>query len=385
MEHNHQDFDAGLIGGESQSAEFLNAEFPTDPHACVTETEAAFLASASLHRFLRRDSATIWHHANLCDCKRRLEVAGYQLRGIQLALRDLAGGPQNFPLPFADVSADDSIFLAQEYKGKIMNAPEHKNNDRRGSMLFALEQKEHEVPEKTLAARWVAKDTPLRSGAGLLIDAGSQCLFGYEQLTDRINEERFTHLRMLTSNQAVLESWTKNAAAQMRMPNLEIMGGIFDAQHLAFYGADQSRLAGFSPAAVLIGVSGVEFQPGKMLIGYHAGENERKSKQLLLRCRAKRRFILATPSKIGDTGGTYLDVLSEIDDPDPGAPLYLVTAAPPPGSAYETAFEEAKTTLRSEPMVKKLIEKKLVIHWVTVKEAADGQVSGDTETFPANK
>jgi len=441
--NNHIPFAAASIGyfdenhvshfaaGETET-EILRNQLPTDFGACTTDLELAFLLAGPLHSELRRPVEVIQRHLELCyDCRQRFEQESLRLRHDQALFRHMAGAP-----PFAETEIDskasesgvknlsddsssrcllkpgdrdeDGKKLAVHRTGifsqaggdatkavqedcpaislsKTKNHQDDMNEHSTNKKLYVHEQTNLEKEEKEIEARWIANDLPLQNGSGLFIDAGSSCFVCWERIAERFNQDHLSFGSVLTSSLLVLQSWAENhASAPSHIPRLQIAGGLFDADHLAFYGADRSRFDGFRPTAVLIGAFGVEFEPGRLWLGYNAGDPERDAKKLLFQCNAKRRIILLTPSKIGNAGGSNLDVL-EIEGLDANAPIYLVTTEPPAGTVYRRAFDNAKKIMRSKEMTAKLQSKGLVIHWVTLKKDSGDKIQDDIETFPDGK
>jgi hypothetical protein len=238
--------------------------------------------------------------------------------------------------------------------------------------LFALAQRQVDPDDKALAAEWVATDLPLTNGAGIFVDAGSQCMEVWKAIVGQIEKSRFANLAVVTNSLLVLQDWPTSLTKipQLQGTTIEPAGEIFDAPHLAFYGeAVKTKLTSphFRPSAVYIGASGIEFdEEAGILLGYHAGEPERASKELLFQCPCKDfRVILATPKKVGNPGGRVFDILS-VRGLDPKAPIYLVSAEPKAGSPEERQFEAAKRVLQSERMKMKLLEKGIRFHWITL-------------------
>lgn len=246
-------------------------------------------------------------------------------------------------------------------------------------ILFALAQRQVDPDDKDLAAEWVATDLPLTNGAGIFVDAGSQCMAVWKAIVGQIEKNQFANLAVVTNSLLVLQDWPDSLTKipQLQGTTVEPAGEIFDAPHLAFYGeAVRTKLTSphFRPSAVYIGASGIEFdEQAGILLGYHAGEPERASKELLFQCSCKdARVILATPKKIGNPGGRVFDILS-VKGLDPKAPIYLVSAEPKADSVEERQqFEAAKRVLQGETMVSKLREKGLTFHWITLdRESRD--------------
>ena len=220
----------------------------------------------------------------------------------------------------------------------------------------------------------MANEIPLANGAGIYLDAGSQCFFVYEEVRDLIKETRLANVTMFTNSFMVLESWkSDHLIPQLRGTEVEMAGDIFDAPHLALYGhaLPAKLLSGrFKPAAVYIGTSGIEFEDDRVLLGYHAGDLEAEAKMVLFKCPAKARVILVTPQKIGNPGGRVFDILS-VDKLDTRAPIYLVTAAPESGE-QEGQFRRAQDIFKGKSMREALIRKQMPMHWITLERIAPG-------------
>lgn len=209
---------------------------------------------------------------------------------------------------------------------------------------FAIAQMNIDSEDKALVARWVETEIPLRSGAGIFLDAGSSCLAVWKEIVEAIRNNRYSNLTVYTSSLMVLQSWSEQQIVpQLLGTNLVLAGDEFDAPHLAFYGAAVTRklLDGdFRPFSVYIGVSGIDFDDG-IFLGYHAGDLEKQAKEALFRCPAKTRVILATPAKIGNAGGRVFNLLA-MKGLDTRGSIYLVTTSPEPGTEEEKRFNKAR-------------------------------------------
>jgi hypothetical protein len=236
-----------------------------------------------------------------------------------------------------------------------------------------------EQEEKELAARWVAKELPLANGAGVFLDAGSSCREMGKQIIEQVKERRCANLSITTNNLLVIRDWIEGLISipELQGTTLESAGEICDVPHLAYYG-DELKKRLTSPdvclSAAYIGASAIDFhEVGGIRLSYHAGEWERHCKELLFRCSFSSkgaRVILASPAKIGNSGGRVLDVLS-ITDMDTSVPIYLVTAEP--GSDDKDAqerFRSAKEIFRGQKMQSRLREtdrgRGFKFYWVIV-------------------
>lgn len=231
-------------------------------------------------------------------------------------------------------------------------------------------QRDVDPEPKRLVAEWVSQHLKLGNGAGLIIDAGTSCLTAWEVIVEQISSGELQFLTVYTNNYLVLDAWWKNA--YIGKTNVEIIGSVLDADHMAFYGneAVAKVMAGnFRAMNVYIGTSGIHFDPhqGRILFAYHASDAERTIKELLFQCDANRRIILATPGRVGSASasGRYFDVLN-ISNLNTRSPIYLVTVNPEEGTAEEEAFDKAKEAFRSPAMEEKIGQKGLVFHWVTI-------------------
>lgn len=233
---------------------------------------------------------------------------------------------------------------------------------------FALAQKNVDPDDKKLVALWAAEEKPLSDGAGVFIDAGSSCLAVWEVIREQLSMAKFANILVSTSNFLILQDWaTKPSDSNFPGTSMEMAGDIFDAPHMAFFGetAEKKLLSGsFRPAVVYIGTSGVEFEEDSLLLGYHAGDLEKDAKELLFKCPAKVRIILATPRKIGNAGGRVFNVLA-IENIDARAPIYLVTTTPT-GAEEEMQFSCAKSTFSGEAFETAVRDKGLEVHWIIV-------------------
>jgi hypothetical protein len=245
-------------------------------------------------------------------------------------------------------------------------------------------------PDKELVAKFIAEKLPIAEGAGLFVDAGSQCFQAYNAIARSADERDQSQLNLFTSNMFVLYSWIANRwNARTRFPTIEIAGGEVDVEHRAFYGlSDNQGFKSFRPSLVLIGASGFEVEPGRLWLGTHAGEHEIKDKEHLFRCPAKNRVILLTPGKIGQAGSRPLDLLS-LEPPEEEriqAPIYIVTASPSHKQVeYRDNYANAMEAMRSEVMRLKLQRRRLTVHWVTLNwiDYQKGQLQ--EEVFPSKK
>jgi len=258
-------------------------------------------------------------------------------------------------------------------------------------VLFAIAQLNVDAEDKQLAAKWVARELPLASGAGLFLDAGTSCREMWNQIMEEI-KDRYANLAIATNNLLVIKEWIDGL---MRVPalqgtSLETAGEICDVSHLAYYGEAlrkklMSRNMSFS--AIYIGASGIEFhEEGGIRLSYHAGDPERQFKELLFRCPCSTkgaRVILASPVKIGNPGGRVLDILS-IKDMDTSVPIYLVTAEPKQDDKdAQGRFKRAKDILCSQRMTSRLTEKGVEFHWVIVdRENVDTLMAKEHLVYP---
>jgi DeoR/GlpR family transcriptional regulator of sugar metabolism len=238
---------------------------------------------------------------------------------------------------------------------------------------FAREQESVDRDEKEIAAEWAIDNLPVRSGEGIVVDAGSSGLAVWRLLVERIRKGDPTNITVYSNSFQVLEHWRDNVMIpQVRETSVELIGSSLDAPHLAFYGPEaRAKLMPekptFRPAAVFIGTSGIEFdEHGRMLFGYHAGDPELDTKKVFFECYAKKRIILATPRKIGHAVGRVFDVLSVKPS---RAPIYLVMAEPSEESPYAEQFHRTRDLFKKNAQLhRSLDEQGLTIHWVSVKK-----------------
>jgi len=249
---------------------------------------------------------------------------------------------------------------------------------------FAQAQKQVDPDDKDLVARWIGDELRLSNGAGVFLDAGSQCMVLWKAIREQVRKNLYSHLAVRTNNFLVLDQWVQDQALHPQGNTIETVGDVFDVGHLAFYGpAAKSRLmeGNFRPT-IYIGTSGIEFSDGSILFGYHQGSLEGDFKQLLFQCPARSRVILATPQKIGNAGGRVFDLL-KLDGLNVSAPIILVTTNPQKGTAAEKAFQEAQKALREESMQDAIRKKGIKFTWVTVdRDSRDTPKALETFTVP---
>jgi DeoR/GlpR family transcriptional regulator of sugar metabolism len=250
---------------------------------------------------------------------------------------------------------------------------------------FAQAQKQVDPDDKDLVARWIGDELRLSNGAGVFLDAGSQCMMLWKAIREKVRKNLYSHLAVRTNNFLVLDQWVQDQTLHPQGNTIETVGDVFDVGHLAFYGpAAKSRLmeGDFRPT-VYIGTSGIEFSDGSILFGYHQGSLEGDFKQLLFKCPARSRVILATPQKIGNAGGRVFDLL-KLDGLNVSAPIILVTTNPQKGTAAEKTFQEAQKALREESMQEAIRKKGIRFTWVTVdRDSRDVPKALETFTVPA--
>lgn len=241
---------------------------------------------------------------------------------------------------------------------------------------FAMAQSGVDPEEKQLEGLWVSQHLRLQNGAGIIIDAGSSCLEVWRAIVDQIDDNQFAFLNVYTNSYQVLEHWRERLnSRQVQQTKVQLIAGELDAEHLAFYGPEAVHTVmnpSFRAMNVYIGTSGIEFdEAGRILFGYHAGRLEREIKELLFRCHAQKRIILATPRKIGFAGGLVFNVL-EVDELNAEAPIYLVTTNPEKGSENEVQFERAMEVFKSKAMEEAITKKNLEFHWITIDRENGG-------------
>ena len=241
---------------------------------------------------------------------------------------------------------------------------------------FAIAQSRVDPQAKQLVASWVSQHLHLKSGAGIIIDAGSSCLEVWRAIVDQIEDNQFAFLTVYTNSYQVLEHWRDRLNnRQVQQTNVQLIGSKLDAEHLAFYGqeaVDKVMTHDFRAMNVYIGISGIEFdEEGRILVGYHADEPELQIKKLLFQCHAQKRIILATPAKIGFAGGRVFNVL-DVKGLNTDAPIYLVTINPEKGSKEEKQFKQAMRVFQSKAMEHAISNKKMVLHWITIDHKNDG-------------
>lgn len=245
----------------------------------------------------------------------------------------------------------------------------------RVSQSYALDQLQIETAAKLTAAKWIVKNIELKVGAGIFLDAGSSCLAVWHAL----RELEVAHLYVLTNNLLILNDYSQNLDVPWyRSVHMELFGSVFDAAHMAFYFYEQrdaSRFQFVRPSLVCIGTAGVEFSSkAGILLGYHSGKPERSAKELWFQVPCSgARVILGSPSKIGRgrAGAFVIDVL-RISDLDVGVPIYLVTAAPPPGSPEAPRFAEAVASLQDAQLQQSLVERGIDFSLIVVDPGRDG-------------
>jgi DeoR/GlpR family transcriptional regulator of sugar metabolism len=239
-------------------------------------------------------------------------------------------------------------------------------------VTFALHQKTLDSKRKDVVAEWAVENFRLSSGAGVFFDAGSSCLKAWEALRQQISQREIMHISVVTNNFMILMDWANKSFTKLQDTIVDMVGGSFDASHLALYGEGvrQRLMSGtFRPAVVYIGSSGIEFDDrGSMLFGYHANEPEREVKELLFQCPCKARVILATARKIGNAGGTVFDLL-QVPNLDVKAPLYLVTTPPEPDTLEQELYERALRLYSSDRVQEAILEKGLNFKWIEIIDA----------------
>lgn len=247
----------------------------------------------------------------------------------------------------------------------------HGKRSIRRFQYFAAAQRQNCPEEKTIMARWAVQEMRIISGAGVFLDAGSSCLAVWQEIIRQLELQRFSHLSVVTNNFMVLQDWVNSASTipEFQGTSVDLAGEIFDTPHLAFYGeATRRRLmsGSFLPSVVYIGTSGIDFyESSKIFLGFHAGELERASKELLFQCPSKARVILADSRKIGQAGGNVFDCLT-VDHLDARAPIYLVTVEPSKGSPDQRTFESAYDAFLSSRMQTAIANSGVQFHWVVL-------------------
>jgi len=245
---------------------------------------------------------------------------------------------------------------------------------------FERTQEQKDSKYKQLAAEWaVREETRPKTGNRIVLDAGSSCLAVWERLLRDIKGNRLPFMSVCTNNFRVLEKWGEHAGAgcvPVRDTRVELFASQLNPEHLAFYDtAAPTKLLdpNFRPYVVYIGTSAIEFDGSSIFFGYHGPEEQRQIKELLFKCYAKFRVILATPAKIGCAGCHVFDILS-VEDLNTEAPIYLVTAAPDPQTGAETRqyFDRAKDIFRSEPIQTAVSKRNLQFKWVILDPCNDG-------------
>lgn len=229
---------------------------------------------------------------------------------------------------------------------------------------FVFQQLDVDPDEKALAACWAVQELPLKNGAGIILDAGSSCLKVWEEIASRIKSRGLAYLTVYTNNLLVLDNW-RTRVNDLGGTNVGLLGWKLDVAHMAFLGCEEAERRLMEPAVrcstVFVGTSGIEFdERGRILTGYHA-EGERDIKELLFKCYARNRVILATPSKIGFAGGHVIDILAVAD---PCAPIYLVTSEQGGQKDVESEFANAKRVIKAPSFEKTLRDKRIEFHWV---------------------
>jgi hypothetical protein len=238
-------------------------------------------------------------------------------------------------------------------------------------MPYVIEQMGLDAKDKLLVATWVALHLCLKDGAGILLDAGSACFQMWEKIVGQIHGGDLRFLVVYTNSFLVLENWGKRLTSPgVQRTLMELTGTKLDWEHLAFYGpvAIQKVMnPGFRATNVYIGTSGMEFdeKTGSIRFGYRGPGDEPEWKELLFKCRASRRIILATPRKIGEAGGRAFNIL-DTQDLFTDAPIYLVTTNPEKGSEYEKQFKQALDAFQSEAVEQAIVSKGLEFHWITI-------------------
>jgi hypothetical protein len=377
----------------------LKNDLPTDRSACVTDLEAALFGCESFHTKLRRPAEVIKEHARTCaECRSRLERATANLERDKAKLTQLisqANQPREKDLTTEEMSAAKSAPSNHAQFGEpLQNAKSQgstekipffridKNGaDSRRLEDYAVSRWSGQDPAKEFVAHYVAKKLCIPDGAGLFVDAGSQCFLAYKAFAEYANRKDLYGMHLVTSNMFVLDSWMQNhSKARARFPTIEIAGGQVDVEHRAFYGINESRVfESFRASLALIGACGFEVEPGRLWLGTHAGDHEIKDKERLFRSPAKKRAILLTPGKIGEAGSRPLDLLS-IEGCTEG-PIYIITASPVAVNDRDN-YEKAREALRSEETLGKLRQKRIELHWVTVNGIDDQEVQFQDEVFP---
>ena len=106
------------------------------------------------------------------------------------------------------------------------------------AILYASAQLHVDAEQKQLAARWIAEELPLSSGAGLFLDAGSSCLALWREILDRIRHQSYANLSVTTNSLLVLRDWITGLGEipSLLGTSLDFAGEICDVSHLAYYG-----------------------------------------------------------------------------------------------------------------------------------------------------
>lgn len=241
---------------------------------------------------------------------------------------------------------------------------------------FAGTQVRLRAEEKELVAQWALNESELKTGCGVVLDAGSSTLALFKEFVARLHtRSTVVFVTFETNNLQVLTYYYKNVMdSQAQYAQIRLLGSILDADHLAVYGPEgvlRLRSGDFCPSNIYIGTSGIEFtESGKIRFSYHA-DPEEEFKKALFTCEAKERMILATPNKIGFTGGHFFDILDL--KPANTAPIYLVTTSPDEKDEEEMqAFQNSWRVFNSRDMQKKIRDRGLTFQWVVLSRT-DGQ------------
>ncbi|WP_197997471.1 DeoR/GlpR family DNA-binding transcription regulator [Gimesia panareensis] len=256
-------------------------------------------------------------------------------------------------------SIEDKLMMDNNHESNEVTANnehevvEYRAEEKKSVWQFALRQERFESEEKEFISSRVVKDAGLRDGEGVVLDAGSSCMAVWQQLKESIKRSS-TLLDVYTNSFQILRDWevSSRQSPSISATDVHILGTKLDSAHQAFFGDIAENLlkpANFEPSVIVLGTSGIRFDPNEgLLFGYHAGIQERAFKQLLMQVKTKKRFILASASKVGFTGAHRFDVLS-LQDLDLSAPLILVSTHPKQEEdddikrRFDESFRMAKT------------------------------------------
>ena len=234
--------------------------------------------------------------------------------------------------------------------------------------------------EDTLAKRLVAnyalmqvqRNKIVRKGEPVYIDAGSSPM----QIWESIKRVGLDFSSIYTSNYLIIRDWMESVYLSPEFSNSKVIlvGDVLDPEHGAFYGGslvEKMKDPSFRPAAMFVGCAGIEFDEDHgIFYGYHGDDLEAKAKQSYFKCRSKMKIILATPGKIGNSGGDVFN-LKNIKNFDKESPVCLITTEPAEDQELDS-FYAAEKVFESGKFFKLVRSQGIDFHWI-ILDAKTGE------------